>query len=199
MSTPNPHHAKFIASLRELSTPLPPPLLDLLTIHMGAPNLSSLLAEYGESSGVPKVVLHGTTGPYLTRYMLHDGSAGRTYLHQFHRPDEDREYHDHPWAFTAYVLVGSYTEARLVERLELVEGRTAPVLAPNLQVRFAGTSYTIGASEWHRIESLCGQSSVWTIVQTGPKEKSWGFFDPNTGRKTPWREFLRMKGLDGAT
>lgn len=185
---PPPSHNQFIASLRDAACPAP--LVKIIASSMGMAKLPHLLHEYAETSNAPKINLYGTTGIYITRYMLDDGPSGRTYLHQFHRPDEDREYHDHPWPFTAFIIVGSYVETRVKEESTSITSLS--------EERSAGTSYTITASEWHRIESLCNGDPVWTLVRTGPKEKSWSFFDSTSGRKTPWREFIRLKALDGA-
>src|ERR1700692_2623605 len=52
--------------------------------------------------------------PYLTRIMFPRIFGVRVYLHHFHRPDNDRHLHNHPWKWTkSFVLCGSYTEERL--------------------------------------------------------------------------------------
>lgn len=47
----------------------------------------------------------------MTRYYLSPKIFGcRLVLHQFHRSDNDRHYHDHPWNFISFILKGSYIE-----------------------------------------------------------------------------------------
>lgn len=51
--------------------------------------------------------------PYLTRWFIVGGleSQGRrVYLHYFHRGDQERALHDHPWAFTSLVIWPGYYE-----------------------------------------------------------------------------------------
>lgn len=112
---------------------------------------------------------------------------GRTYLHEFHRPDEDEEFHDHPWPFDAYILIGGYDEQRFV-------GFSESGHKIKIHERCAGDFYHIKANTFHRISAL-HTVPTWTVVRTGPKEKSWSFLNAGTGKLTPWREFIRGKGV----
>lgn len=51
------------------------------------------------------------SGLLMTRYYLTPKIFGcRLVIHQFHRSDNDRHYHDHPWNFISIVLKGKYYE-----------------------------------------------------------------------------------------
>ena len=54
---------------------------------------------------------HDGKGLLMTRYYLTPKIFGcRLVIHQFHRSDNDRHYHDHPWNFISFILKGSYIE-----------------------------------------------------------------------------------------
>lgn len=54
---------------------------------------------------------HDGRGLLMTRYYLTPRIFGiRLVLHQFHRSDNDRHYHDHPWNFISLILKGGYIE-----------------------------------------------------------------------------------------
>lgn len=123
---------------------------------------------------------YGNSGPYLTRYKLLDlgKSFIRVYVNQFHRSDEDREFHSHPWDWSlALILRGGYMEYRPNEIFE----------------RRPGTLNFIRHDTFHRVELLEGES--WSLFIAGPERFSWFFMDPETGERWPWRDFIRRKGL----
>ena len=107
--------------------------------------------------------------PYLERWILWLGFSLR--LHRFHKGDDDRAYHDHPWWFVTFPI-NTY--------LELTgDGQTRRVRAFLPHFRPAR----------HRhIVKLCRPGSVWTIIVTGPKSKDWGFWDD--GRFIPNSQWL---------
>lgn len=184
-----------------LSKPLPDPLKHVLLTNFDQPMLPHALRAFGETSAIEKTELHGRSGLYMTRYFLEERSdGGRVYLHEIHRADEDEEYHDHPWGFTAHVLVGGYIESRLWFTHDHVDGQWQNVIVPKPLIHDANDllfgSYDIDASIWHRIESLRGHGSCWSVIITKPKEKSWSFFNPRTKVTTPWRDFIKRKGLE---
>ncbi len=148
---------------------------------------------------------------YLSRYYLHgrpsmpDGSEPfdergdalegavwpkslGVYLHRFHRGDEDREVHNHPWDWSfSIILVGGYREQRRVldefaeaDRMWSTEDR---ILRP-------GDVNHIGRHDFHRVELLDGE--CWTLFVAGPKTASWGFWSQQRGFE-PWREFVNRK------
>lgn len=125
--------------------------------------------------------------PYLERWLLAErDDGGHCYLHRFVRSDEDPQLHDHPWPADALILWGSYSEERraigvnggyIVERREF----------------HAGDTNTLTPDTFHRVDLITPE--VWTLFNTGPKEKSWSFWDRDTLKLTPWRDFIRAKGL----
>lgn len=164
----------------------------------------------------PRVIYDGSgKSPYLSRYYLHgrptmpDGSEpfnafgdplpdavwDKTfgiYLHRFHRGDEDRELHNHPFAWSfSVILVGGYLEERRVfdefarpERMWNVEKRE---VRPG-QINF------IGKNDFHRVDLIDGE--CWTLFVAGPKIGTWGFWERETDKAFPWREFIeRKRGL----
>lgn len=119
---------------------------------------------------------------YLERYTLADlPDGGHVFLHRFLRSDEDRELHNHPWPGESRILLGSYREERRID--DRVVAR----------IYRAGNTNTLAPDTFHRIELL--SSEVWTLFTTGPRVQSWGFWDRETKAFTPWREFIRNKGL----
>ena len=133
----------------------------------------------------PPKIYHGTTGPYLSRWtFLYRGEdRWRLCLHFFHRSDEDRDLHTHPWAWAAALqLAGGYREERRIA--DSVLPRDYPPGSLNIFV----------ASTAHRVDLLDPRGS-WSLLLMGPIVGSWGFVDPKTWSFTPWRDALRRKGI----
>jgi hypothetical protein len=133
----------------------------------------------------------GNAGPYLSRWTLLDAGKyrWRLCLHHFHRSDEDRELHTHPWSWAvALQLAGGYREERR-ERCpiwgDVVRSR----------VRRPGHLVFLRADTAHRVDVLDEVGGSWSLILIGPVTASWGFWDRETGRETPWREFIQQKGL----
>lgn len=108
---------------------------------------------------------------YLHRWhLLRDQEGqGNIYLHRFHRSDDDRALHDHPWPWTTVVLAGSYREHTETGAFD----------------RVPGTVVSRTATELHRVELL--SDTVWTLFLTGPKQREWGFMVPDVGWMTWWQ------------
>ena len=163
----------------------------------------------------PRVIYDGSgKSPYLSRYYLHgrptmpDGSEPfdefgdpregaqwdktfGVYLHRFHRGDEDREHHSHPWDWSfSVILVGGYREERRVKRW--VWDRWVYEIEEH--IRLPGTFNAIGKDDFHRVDLIDGE--CWTLFVAGPKVDTWGFWDRETNQFFPWREFVdRKRGL----
>ncbi len=136
------------------------------------------------AADLPKRVIHGGNGPYLTRYKLHDFEDGRhVYLHFFHRSDEDRELHNHPWSGKSLILTGGYLEERRLEDDRIGYFTYAP-----------GSVSILAPQTFHRVDLIQPETGCWTLFLTGAKEQSWGFWNRDSGVYTPWREFLAEKG-----
>lgn len=118
---------------------------------------------------------------YLTRYVLlgkrFQGKGGKLFLHCFHRSDGD-VLHDHPWPFWSLVLWPGYWE-------QTPEGK-----------KWHGPfSLLKRPAKWvHRVVVLPGRKT-WSLVWTGPKERSWGFHCKQGF--LPWRQFAANQDLYG--
>jgi hypothetical protein len=125
----------------------------------------------------------GTEGdPYLQRWFLipHNGFVN-LYLHKFCHSDDDRALHDHPWPFLSLIVAGQYRE---VTETTTVIRRRWSIAARRAHHR-------------HRVE-LAGEPTpvpVWTLVLTGPRRRTWGFWCPQDSgtaadaRFVPWQQF----------
>lgn len=117
---------------------------------------------------------------YLTRIMFPRVLGVRVFLHHFHRPDGDRNLHNHPWTWAASaILCGSYDEERLV----------APELDGNLatDVRRVRWFNWLTDQDYHAVKKLHGD--VWTLFVTGPRVQDWGFLTDKG--HVSWREYLK--------
>ncbi len=124
----------------------------------------------------------GAQGLYLSRFTLARLGAVRVYLNRFERGDEDLELHDHPWCWAvSLILSGGYVEER--RDGGCIESR---VFAP-------GNLNLIWADTFHRVDGV--QADTWTLFLAGPRVQKWHFWNRATGVLTPWRDFLRAKGL----
>lgn len=148
----------------------------------------------------------GEAGPYLERFTLKEFATGaHTYLHFFHRGDHDKDLHDHPWHGRSTILVGGYREERWAPAPALVE---APIETDTLRVASMragaiitrefkpGESSELGPDTFHRVDLLDPEGGCWTLFETSPKLKSWGFKSRETGAFTPWRDALARRGLE---
>lgn len=79
-------------------------------------------------------------------------------LHHWLASDDDRAFHDHPWSFTTFVLKGEYVD----------DSPAGPELlkAPCVRRRPAEHRHTV----------YPGFDGCWTVIVTGPKVRTWGFW-----------------------
>jgi hypothetical protein len=123
-------------------------------------------------SGRPHFVIGDPRNPYLLRwYLLPRNPWVNLYLHKFLRDDDDRALHDHPWWFVSLLLRGAYRE----------------VLDSGSIVRRAGSIGYRPATHRHRVVLL--KVPTWTLILTGPKVRTWGFWCPKGF--VPWHEFTK--------
>jgi hypothetical protein len=102
------------------------------------------------------------------------------YVHKFHRSDNDRALHSHPWLWAlSFVIAGGYLEERRMVR-RVINRTVAP-----LSINF------ISGNDFHRVDLL--EKDAWTLFLVGPRAASWSFWNRDTGEETPWREFLAQK------
>jgi hypothetical protein len=84
-------------------------------------------------------------------------------LHHWLGPDDDRAFHDHPWWFVTFVIKGGYTD-----RSQAGDGHVHSdrVQAPAIRFRPALHRHTVIPSE----------GGAWTVLVTGPRVRTWGFW-----------------------
>lgn len=128
-------------------------------------------------------------------------------LHYFQSSDDDGALHDHPWDFTTTVLEGAYIEnlpPKCWHPRDTIIGspkyrdwwhdRRHAVGPPYdaVQVRRG-----VGETVRHLAEDLHAVSRIlpgtWTLVRTGAKRRSWGFW-PEGELWQGHEEFLARKG-----
>lgn len=136
------------------------------------------------ASTLPRRIIRGEAGPYLSRYTLAAGESGHAYLHQFHTSDSDLELHNHPWvAARSTILYGSYRE----ERREGDGSLVARIYLP-------GDTVHVYADTFHRVDLLT--DTVWTLFEVGERVQTWGFWNRETAAFRDWKEALRARGLE---
>lgn len=109
-------------------------------------------------------------------------------LHYFAQGDDDASLHDHPWNFRTTVVFGGYDE-----HLPPLDWQPRSELGPewmqNIVFRSAGRTIEHEATDLHCVGRI--KPGTFTLVRTGPRERSWGFHPP--GKKwTPWRTYLGL-------
>jgi hypothetical protein len=94
-------------------------------------------------------------------------------FHRIFRPDNQRDLHDHPWNFLSLILLGSYVE-------DTVDG---PRERRWMNVK--------RAEDRHSIREV-SRSPVWTLVFTGKKRRTWGFWVDGGTRFVKWTEYDKV-------
>lgn len=117
--------------------------------------------------------------PYLDRLRIFQCRWLGIYLHHIHRPDRDRDPHDHPWGFLRVVLAGGYTELWWPDKRKPSAFRTREARRWRPGV--------MGRQSAHIITGIDGP--LWTLVITGPRRGEWGFW--RLGQFVPWLDYVR--------
>ncbi|MEM9623139.1 MAG: hypothetical protein AAF993_15920 [Pseudomonadota bacterium] len=105
-------------------------------------------------------LVHEGDEVYLERWIVWFGFTLR--LHKFHKGDDDRAFHDHPWWFVTIPL-SDYLESTPTQSSHVVK-RWRP--------------HFRSAKHRHIVQLIEGKP-VFTLIITGPKTKEWGFWDNN--------------------
>ncbi len=126
------------------------------------------------------IVLGGVL--YLTRLNIFQVPLFSTKLHWIHRPDPDRDLHDHPWPFVSIVLWGGY------EEYESKNPRSEP--GKLRKIRWFNYKNTRTA---HRISKV--KPRTLTLIFSGPRstKKEWGFFNEHTFEYTDWKTYENIQ------
>ncbi len=98
--------------------------------------------------------------PYLERWIFWCGISLR--LHKFHKGDDDRAFHDHPWWFITIPL-RKYRE---------LTPKNPPKEIKAYRLYFRGSGH-------RHIVRLISTKPVWTLILAGRKTRDWGFWNEN--------------------
>lgn len=135
-----------------------------------SPELAQFLFANIRPSREPDLAIGGPADPYMKRwYLVPRNRQGNVYLHHVLRPDDDRAFHNHPWASLSIMLSG--------RMLEHTEKGVREVLPGDVILR--------GPDCRHRLDEPA--PDTWTLFLTGSVVQSWGFFCPKGF--VPWRDF----------
>jgi hypothetical protein len=133
---------------------------------------------------VPDLITRSWTKiPYLTRWtVLGQRFAGkyRVFLHHFQDSDFDAM-HSHPWPFCSLILSGGYYETT-----PAVGWNPETATGPTHTQWFGPGRFLVRPKHWIHKVTLKPGVDAWTLVFTGKKFQSWGFFCPGKGL-VPWR------------
>ena len=119
---------------------------------------------------------------YLSRLNIIQTPWFSVKLHWIHRPDPDRDLHDHPWGFLAFVLRGGYEE---------LESKNPTTEVGKLRViNWFNYKNTKTA---HRI--CYAKPGTLTLILSGVRSntKEWGFYDASTYEFTHWKDYIGNK------
>lgn len=112
------------------------------------------------------------------------------YLHHFFRGDNDREVHNHPWAFSmSLILTSGYVEERWDRASRTLQTKHF----------YPGDINVIRRDDFHKVTLKDPSRGCWTLFLSSRRveEKSgfdWGFLDTNTDQFTPWGPYVEARG-----
>jgi hypothetical protein len=169
------------------------PALEALARRLPPPRVIG--SRDGESPYLSRYYLVGRelsdVNPFLderTRRVLFAAKHHGVYLHHFHRGDDERELHSHPFRWScALILAGGYVEERRMTLPAELAAVGKPYLVEARTLR-PGMINLLRHDTFHRVELL--EKDAWTLFVTGPKIASWSFWDRDTGKETSWVEFI---------
>ena len=110
-------------------------------------------------------------------------------IHHIMREDNDRDLHDHPWNARTIILLGGYTEQRLLDHEDpALSGLNVPASAQVTEYidRRPGETAQLRYGEYHRIDTVAA-GGAFTLFITSPYKGTWGFLV--NGVKVPWRTY----------
>jgi hypothetical protein len=134
--------------------------------------------------------IRGADGsPYLSRTLFPRRNGRRWILHRWHRPDQDHNLHNHPWADArGRILLGGYTEQRRIE-LTLTSGQRVVMYPTDHYYR--GDSTALLSTTYHTIVAI--QPRTWTLLSVGERIQDWGFLVD--GQHVPYQEYFAQRGI----
>lgn len=126
-------------------------------VRFSPPGLGEIRLSWSERLGLPAC-------PYLVRWAV-ETKIGSIRVHSWHGPDDDRAFHDHPWWFLTFVIKGGYVDKN--------PNGDEHLHAPAIKFRPA----------LHRHTVVPDPGGAVTLLITGPKIRSWGFWFNGKFRK----------------
>jgi hypothetical protein len=128
--------------------------------------------------------------PYLTRFYLNGKVNSRTtgeqpqfFLHHFHKSDQGRELHNHPYTGTSLILAGGYIE----ERMSKVSANIDLFTDVSSATYLPGEVNVIGLEDFHRTDLINPKLGAWTLFVTGTRVSEWGFMNRDSLDYFPYR------------
>lgn len=154
----------------------------ILVFPLLLPNWTDAFVDIGRFRfGGSHQVLGHQGRSYLERWILWFG-LGTLRLHRFHRGDDDRAPHDHPFWFITFPF-GSYKE----KVFNVVSNEIQIQEVTGFRFHFRPANHT------HIVLDQPNKKKFWTLVLTSRHVQSWGFYpySPMSGRRwfVPWREW----------
>jgi hypothetical protein len=134
----------------------------------------------------PDFVIGGHEDPYLLRWwLIPRNRVFNIYVHEFHRDDDDRAAHDHPW-WSVSIALGRRGLGRMTEIVRRHDGTLGE------REIWPGTVAFRSAKFAHRL--VVPVKGFRTIFMTGPRLREWGFWCPGKAHGQParfvdWRTF----------
>lgn len=111
-----------------------------------------------------RVVNEGTLGSRILQALTGYSSVR---LHHIKRPDHDRDFHNHPFAYRTFIVQGFYREFYEEPWLLGCTIRSSRIV-------FKGDTATGNAEKFHRISDV-GPQGVWTLFCMTSNKGAWGF------------------------
>jgi hypothetical protein len=107
-----------------------------------------------------RTIVNCDRDPLLTRWYLIRTAPIAVFLHLFHRSDEDRALHDHPWNFITVILWNGYLEHT----------------PAGIKRRWPFTIHYRPATWQHRVELINGRKPL-TLFIRFREHRVWGFWE----------------------
>lgn len=132
---------------------------------------------------IPHEVIRIDGEAYLTRFYLNgqanlraQGEGPQFFLHHFHKSDQGRELHNHPYTGTSLILAGGYVE----ERMTQLDNDGLAFTEPTAVRYMPGDTNQLTLDDFHRTDMVDPVFGCWTLFVTGERTQSWGFLNRTT-------------------